>query len=1339
MLRKHVYLKTSLGRTIMAAVAWLLACATTVAQKSAPAATGRQYYFLTYDGRDGLSHNTVNKIMQDRLGFLWFGTKDGLNRFDGTTFRVFNKENSRLGNNCVTDMLEDRDGNLWVCTDAGLYVYNPVTEAFRSVKEYAKWGQDVTHTVTHIREDARRDIWFSVDEEGLYRFDINSRRLTLPFKTTSKGHATANIADFNFAGGTCWLALYNDNLYRSADNFKTLTPYRDDSGRMTFHKSVVNQIALKNNAMYLCTSAGLFAMNPAGGTCRKLLDGYVRTVEFAGGELWAGTEKGLCIYTLATGEVNRITASDGNDPHALADNAIYAVCRDKDGNMWIGSYFGGVNYYPVQWSYFEKYYPHEGMNFMGRRVREFCKGNDGTLWIGTEDKGLFNFDPRTKRLTPFHDPRVYSNVHGLCLDGDFLWIGTFSGGLNRLDLRTRQVKNYRQGEAPNTPASNGIFSFCRTSTGQLWIGTISGLLLYNRKTDDFTRVPQLADKFIYNILEDSGGTLWFATYANGVYRHDPRTGKWRNYTNRAGDKTSLSYNKVISICQDNRGRLWFMTQGGGLCRYDKATDSFTRYDMSTGFPSNIVYKMVEDGAGQLWVSTNKGLVCFNPDSGYMKVYTTSDGLLTNQFNYQSGLRDDGSGMIYMGCINGFIGFNPATFNNNPASSPVYFTDLYIFNKHVPVGGKGSPLRRSLLYSDELTLTSGQNSIALKTANLSYRPSEKDNLQYKLEGFDREWHTVNSGGMIYYSNLPYRDYTLRIRGLNSEGKANGQERTLRLSVLPPFYLTAWAYALYLLLAVAVAGYVVYRLRIRILRKQRKAMHIFEQQKERELYNSKITFFTNITHEIRTPLTLIKGPLDNILSHAEDIPARITDDLKVIDINTGRLLTLVNQLLDFRKTERSGLRLNFVRTDVSRLLRKLCTPFTSALSSRSIGFEVDVPSGIEAAVDTEAFTKIVSNLLSNAMKHAATCVRLSAEVCGGLLRVTVENDGDVIPPSMRESIFEPFVQYKDSEQDAGFGTGLGLTLARSMAELHHGTLAMDDAEDRNRFILMVPLVQDTEISVVTEENENPQTADEAATLSGGTAEKKEYTLLVVEDNKEMRSFIVKTLAPQYTVLTAEDGLQATNVLNENVVNLIISDIMMPNMDGISLCNWVKNTLDYSHIPVILLTAKTAIQSKIEGSRSGADAYIEKPFSIEYLKAETANLLNTREKLRQLFTKSPFTQTNSVSVSKTDNEFLRSVHQAVMDNLSNADFSLDDLAALLNMSRSSLNRKFRGLLDITPNDYIRIERLKQAAVMLKDGENRITEVCYACGFNTPSYFTRCFQKQFGVLPKDFVGKTD
>lgn len=1291
----------------------------------------KQYYFQTYDIRNGLSHNTVHTILQDKLGFMWIGTKDGLNRFDGITFRVFNKENSNLDNNYITRLLQDKNGLLWIGTDAGIYIYNPLFDRFYTIKEFCNFHKEISNAITEIKEDQQHNIWFSVDYEGLYKFDITNKNLSQPIKTASSGLLSNNISDFWFRGNTYWIALYGKNLYYSNDNFKTLHPYKDKDGKMTFTDNIIHQVYVKGSISYLCTSKGLFELNLTNGSNRKLLSCYARTLNFrSDNELWAGTEQGLYIYNLSTGAVNHIVATDNYDPYSLTDNAIYTIYRDKDEGMWIGSYFGGLNYCPYPWSYFEKFYPKDNLKVLGRRIREFCRSNDGTIWIGTEDKGLFNFNPQTKNIIPFSNPKIYSNVHGLCMDGNYLWVGTSSGGLNRIDLRTKQVRNYRLGDNSTSLISNDIFSIYRTKSGDLWIGTVSGLQRYNRQTDSFTQIPRFTNKFIYNILEADNGDLWLATYANGVYRYNIHTKRWNNYVTNSQNTSSLPYNKVISIFQDSKGRLWFMTQGGGFCKYNPRTDNFTRYSMADGFPSNIVYKMVEDNTGNLWLSTNKGLVCYNPDTNFRKIYTTSDGLLSNQFNYQSGMKDR-DGTIYLGSINGFIGFNPTTLKGNPKPSPIYLTELYIFNQHVTVGGKDSPLKRSLLFSDKIELSAKENSIALQTACLNFQSSEKKRLMYKLEGFDKSWHVINGSDMIYYSNLPYDTYRLIIRGMNNEGKWDGKEDSLQIHVRPPFYLSGWAYTFYLLLFLSLSTYIIYYFRHKMITKHKRALKQFEQEKERELYNAKINFFTNITHEIRTPLTLIKGPLEMILSSPQDISQKIKDNLKVINQNTDRLLTLVNQLLDFRKAEKEGLKLNFVSVNVSLLLEKISASFAPILKQRRICFTTEVTESIIASVDIEAFTKIISNLLSNASKHAQNYVTLKAGVHGNRLIVTVANDGDVIPLSRREKIFQPFIQLSNMNTRSYSGTGLGLTLSRELANLHHGSLKMDTSETQNCFILNLPLTQENEINIPISDDDNNAIKHEQKDNNF------EYTLLIVEDNKEMLSFIVNILMPYYKILTAENGKQAIEVLKGNTINLIISDIMMPEMDGFELCGWVKTTFDYSHIPVILLTAKTALSAKIEGTKHGAEAYIEKPFSIEYLKAEIINLLKSRENLRKIFIQAPFTQTNSVTLSKTDQDFMTKVHDIVAEHLQEADFSLEDLAKELMMSRSSLGRKFRGLINMTPNDYIQIERLKRAAQMLKDGETRINEVCWRCGFNTPSYFTKCFKKQFGVLPKDFILK--
>lgn len=1289
------------------------------------------YYFRTMDIRNGLSQNTVYQILQDRKGFMWFGTKDGLNRYDGLSFRIYKKENSGLGRNFVTALYEDYEGNIWIGTDGGVFIYNPVSDSFTPFGHKSDKGTVIRDFVTMIGSDGNNNIWISVENQGLFRY--NCREKTLLNYLHDSG--LANVTRFWLNGNTCWLALYADNLYRAEAGFDSpLQPFKDADGKEIFKGDIINwQVDGPHNCIYVASLNGLTEINQTTGKARRLLNTYVRSLQFrSDDELWVGAESGLYIYNLTKDKVTHLTVPNQDDSYALSDNAIYSLCCDKEKGMWIGSYFGGVNYYPYQWTYFEKFYPREDLRHFGRRVREICQSNDGTLWIGTEDKGLFNFDPESGKITPFEHPAIYQNVHGLCLDGDDLWVGTFSGGLNRVNLRTKQVKHYAKGESDNSMAANDAFTICKTTTGDIWIGTTSGLLKYNRASDDFTRIPYLKNMFTYDILEDFNGNLWIATFSNGVFCYDVRSRQWRNYLADEKDSVSLPYNKVISIYEDSKKRLWFMTLGEGFCRYNPQTDSFIRYDMSQGFPSNTIYKMVEDKKGNLWITTNYGLVCFNPDTGTKHAYTTANGLLSNQFNFQSGYCDK-KGRIYLGSINGFIAFDPETFVENTFLPPVAITDFYLFNKRLSAGRPDSPLKKSITYSDELVLEANQNSFSFSVAALSYQAPEMNRLEYTLEGFDREWYAVGRNSQINYSNLPYGSYTLRIRGSNSDGKWNETERVLDIRIRPPFYLSVWAYMVYVVLALCSLVAVIFYFRSRTRQKHQQAMEKFEREKERELYTAKIDFFTNVAHEIRTPLTLIKSPLENVLA-SQFVPEEVRDDLEIMDLNTNRLLDLVNQLLDFRKTETRGFQLNFMECDVADILQKTYKRFKPLARQRGLELTVEAPENLRASVDREGLTKIISNMLTNAIKYADTYIRVKLSAEDEELLITVCNDGAVVPVEMREEIFKPFIQYKAGALQAVSGTGIGLALARSLAELHGGTLYMGDSMENNCFVMTLPVEHEPSVAVEHKEHapdEESARKEEPASATG----QYRYTILVVEDSREMQEFVVKQFSAEYRVLTAMDGVGALKVLEEHTVHLVISDIMMPQMDGLELCEHLKSELDYSHIPIILLTAKTTLQAKIEGMKLGADAYIEKPFSVEYLKVCVTNLLSNREKLRVSFAHSPFVQANSMALTKADEVFLKTLKEIVDENMQNPDFCIDDMASLLNMSRSSLNRKIKGVLDMTPNDYIRLERLKKAAQLLKEGECKINEVCYMTGFNTPSYFTKCFQKQFGVLPKDFI----
>ena len=1304
------------------------------------------YYFKNLSIRNGLSQNTVNAILQDRKGFMWLGTKDGLNRYDGLSFRKFKHDaaNPRsIGNSFITSLYEDFNGNIWVGTDAGVYIYYPEKEAFEEFDCQSLEKTRIERSVSMIAGDKQGRVWIAVEAQGMFCYDARQKLL----RNYPLSEISSNIKCFTFdSGGTLWLGFYGDGLYYSKDNLATVHPYGSpEDGKREFEGGVITKIVQGNyNCLYIgSVKEGVSELNLTSGQVRNLLaidesgeSIFCRDLlPYSDNELWIGTESGIYIYNLRTAQFIHLRASL-YDSYSLSDNAIYALYKDREEGLWIGSYFGGVDYYPRQYTYFAKYYPKNIANSLhGKRVREFCRADDGTLWIGTEDGGLNHFNPKTKEFHFFEPSAGFTNIHGLCMDGSHLWVGTFSKGLRVIDTRTGVIlRTYTEGHTSHSLNDNSIFSICRTSAGEIYLGTLFGLLRYNRTQDNFDRIPELNGKFVYDIKEDSYGNLWLATYANGAYCYDVSARRWKNYVFDAEDEKSLPYDKVLSVFEDSYRQIWLTTQGGGFCLFHPDTETFTRYGLKDGLPNDVVYQIVEDDDRFLWLTTNNGLVRFDPKTMEMKVFSTANGLPTNQFNYRSGFKDE-AGNIYLGSINGFVAFDPRTFAENRQVPAVAITDFLLFNKEVPVGETDSPLKSSITFSDKVVLTADQNSFSFRIAALSYQAPRMNKLMYKLEGFDEGWLTIGESPLVTYSNLGYGDYVFKVKASNSDGVWNEQETSLHLSILPPFYLSGWAYCFYVLFFMGCLVCVIFYFKRRNYRKQHRQMEMLEQEKEREVYHAKIDFFTNVAHEIRTPLTLIKGPLENIILKKE-VDSETKEDLYIMKQNTERLLNLTNQLLDFRKTETRGFRLNFTECDVVAVLRETYLRFTSLAKQKGLDFILELPQEcFMADVNQEALTKIISNLLNNGVKYASTYLRISLETDEKVFHIRTFNDGEMIPDTMKEEIFKPFVRL-DKEDEVTTGTGIGLALSRSLAELHQGSLMMEKGEEVNCFCLTLPVNQDSTITLsaenVSQVEENSCGWEQEET---DTKEKKPM-ILVVEDNPDMLAFVRKQLTTEYSVLTAMNGIEALAVLDNHYVNLVVSDVMMPQMDGFELCKTIKSDLSYSHIPVVLLTAKTNIQSKIEGLELGADAYIEKPFSVEYLLANISSLIHNREKLRQTFAKSPFVAANTMALTKADEEFIWKLNDIIQANLHNTEFSMEDMADALKMSRSSFYRKIKGVLDLSPNEYLRLERLKQAAQLLKEGKSRVNEICYTVGFNSPSYFSKCFLKQFGVLPKDFIG---
>lgn len=1304
-----------------------------------------KYYLKSLDISHGLSQNTVNCILQDKLGFMWFGTKEGLNRYDGLSFTVFKREmdaETSLGDSYIRVLYEDDNYRLWVGTASGLYIYMMKQECFEHLDLETSDGIRISSSINDIRRDKHGVFWISTEKQGLFSYDESKK--TFKNYNIQKGESKeSNIRNLVIdSTNRFWFMLNYRGLYYSDDEMKTVHQYQPKENLDIFDGGIVSDMLLVGKKLYIISNnSGLVELNTVTGRLTKLFSHdkarriLMRKIIFhTEDEMWIGSESGIYIFNLSTNNYKNLTHVDG-DPYALSDNAIHSLYKDREGGIWAGTYFGGINYYPQQYTYFEKYYPIPGQKGLkGRRIREFCETASGKIFVGTEDGGLHLFDPATKEIKPFGDSSIYHNIHGLCLDGDNLWVGTYSGGLYIIDAVTGRVKkHYKKDQGNHGLKNNDIFALYKDKNNLIWIGTASGLQYYDRQKDQFVIDPDLNNYHIRDIKVDIYGNAYCATTTHGIFYREKGKNTWINYKSVGNNQDSLLQNNISSIFEDSRSQIWLTTQGSGFCKFLPKEKRFIHYTTKDGLSNNVTYQILEDDDSYLWISTNAGIDAFNPETKTFTSYKTHNGLPSKEFHTKSSLRSD-TGLLYFGSINGFVIFDPTTFTENRYMPSLVLTDFLLFNKRVKVG-EDSPLKESIIFSDKIELKYNQNSFSIAFSSLDYYASEFNQFQYMLEGFDENWIHVSNIKSVTYSNIKYGNYTFKVRASNSSGIWSEHPTSLEINILPPWWESSIAYTLYLLLF-CVGIFIIYRyIEYRNKVKQERQLEQFSQEKEKEIYTAKIDFFTNIAHEIRTPLTLIKSPLENIL-RKKDVSPQIKEDLDVVNRNTNRLLDLTNQLLDFRKIEREGFQLSFAEHNISEMLRETQLRFNLLAKDNGLRFSMDLPEkDFHAVLDKESVIKIISNLFTNAIKNADSYinVQLIERSDEEMFDIIVQNDGPVIPLQQRVEIFKPFVQYALKEETLKAGTGLGLALARSLAELHKGTLILDEISSFNQFRLSLPIIQQ-ELTLTKENTDVVDLIDEDQLFHIGSDNEKPL-LLIVEDDKELLSYMERILGEEYNVILATNGKSALSLLNEYVVNLIISDVMMPQMDGFELCETIKSDLSSSHIPVVLLTAKTGLQSKIEGMELGADAYIEKPFDNEFLLATISNLLLSRRKMIESFTKSPHLFAGASQISKADEEFMKTVYDVIQKNIQNPDFNKENLADELNLSRSSLYRKIKGVFDISPNEFIRLERLKKAAFLLQEGETRISEVCYLVGFNSPSYFSKCFFKQYGILPKDFV----
>lgn len=1291
-----------------------------------------QFHFRHYNIENGVSSNNISTLFQDQKGYIWIGTENGLNRFDGNQFTLYQKNNPLYSNfhaNSINTICETTDKELWLGTDNGVFIYNQVKDTFTPFVKQTSDKTSITSWITHIIQDKAGNIWIATHKQGIFLFNTQTDKLT-QFEIPQNDNIVTRI--LNDEQNNIWLSgPYQLCKLNKVNN--TFETYAIEEKTESIYSMALWEDS--SNHIWIGTwDKGLWKLDPRTKQVEKYLTGekgkgilHIHSIlEYSPELLLIGSDDGLTIFNPVTHE-SFLYDNYGDSEKSLSDKFIYPILKDREGGVWIGTYYNGISYLPPYCGQFNGYSESSDIPYFNSRIiSRFCEGENGNIWIASDDSGLSCFNPSTMQFLDFNGREKLNkhNLHALCMIDKDLWIGTYGDGIQILNIQTGVIKNY---SISNGLDENSIYSIFKDSQGQIWTGSMNGICQYDAQKQRFTPIKYL-EALVIEIAEDAKGNLWIATQGKGLFRYSPQKNKeWKKY----GLEKGFNSLTVNHLCINKDNEIWVATSEG-LYLYNPLKDIFTYQPLR--LPNECINAILE-GEDCLWLTTAKGLVKYTPATQETQIFTKSDGLQSEAFIMASALKTR-NGEFYIGSINGFNTFYPHQLKLNTQKPNVVLTSLEIFNQKIDTQKDGT-LPEAIDHLKEIHLSYKDNVITLNYAALSYCTPQKNQYAYMLEGFDKGWNYVGSQHSTTYTNLPAGTYTFRVKASNNDNIWNEEGTSIRIIVHPPFYLSLPFKIGYVLLFLLTLGLLLRYVIRRSEKKHAKAIDELNSKKEIEIHEAKINFFTMIAHEIRTPVSLIIGPLEKIMQSTH-IPTNERQELEIIDRNSQRLLYLVNQLLDFRKVEQKEIRMKFSSQSIKELMQAVCERFSPTLQQNGVSFSVTYPDEhFHADVDKEALTKVLSNLLTNANKYTQSRieVRFQEHPEKQTFSIEVQDNGKGMNEEELTKIFKPFYQASENKP----GTGIGLSIVKGIVEAHHGQVNVTSQPGHgSSFMITLPQKQEN-LSAEEEENQagNPLPEDiipeQNATAS--MSQKVLPIMLIVDDNEDMLNFLSSHFQTSYTIVTAVDGVDALNKLKEQEVALIISDWMMPNMNGIDLCKAVRNNQLTSHIPFILLTAKTDTEAKITSMNCGADAYIEKPFSLQYLEACIKNLLELRLQLRQKFSQMPTVSINSIAANQSDKVFLEKMNHLIEENLNNEELSVDFLAEKLCISRSGLFVKIKGLANTTPNEMIQIIRLKKAASLLLENQYRINEVSYMVGFNNPSYFSKCFQKQFGMKPGEYI----
>lgn len=1328
---------------------------------------GQKKQFFDYN--EGLSNSLINQVYQDHQGFIWVATENGLNRFDGVSFKAFQGDGgnkTKLKADFVTALFEDQEGVLWVGQINGLQIYSHEKETFEEIKVMYN-GQRIHPYISDITQDENGNLWIATSRYGLMKIAKKSKLPQFDEEVNNRLCSYYLESIFYASDSVLWIGSDNDGL--SAFDLKTSeiqTYSKNKIGRWHIPGDDITDLVEdeEGNIYVGSLKSGLFKLNASTKTYEvvqaansEFTNLPVKSLLFdRKKQLWVGTDgKGLFRLNKKTNLLENM--QPGNSIFDFSKSKVHSIVEDKNGNIWLGIFQKGLFLFPQAPEMFRNYgYRAFGENSIGSNSITAIRGNAQKIWIATDGDGIYELDKATQVVHPLQLVNRRGETEGTNVlslydtEDGFLWIGTYFNGLLKYNLKSEVAKSYKNNPADsNSLVNDKITSVAQYKNDELLLSTLGGgVCRLNPENETFSNgldwsdsLNALIPKYVNVIFSASNDDIWIGTY-DGLVHAAVNEQKFTLYTTENG---FLPHNVVYAIKADWKGNIWVGTYGG-LVKIDAERKHVTHYTTKDGLGSNVICGIEEDQYHALWVSTHNGLSRFEGGDTSIVTFHVSDGIQANEFSRNASFKTP-AGEIYFGGINGVTQVLNEYVNYQPNVSEVMLTDFMLFNKPVFIGqttGKYTVLNRSILQADTVQLLESDNVFSIRFTSRQPANPGRTSYEYKMVGFEDNWNrSTPMNQTATYTNLGFGTYQFKVRGVNRDQKS--PPRVLTIIIHPPWYKREWAIAIWIMLILTFFAIILLFIVERI-----------KHQEEQKINEKKMRFFINISHEIKTPLSLIIDPLEKLMQRKNN---EETNRLyRIMDINANRIYRLVSQLLDVRKIDKGQLLVKFQLTRIVAFIREISKAYEVFAETKKITLDISGDDSIGVWIDPLNFEKVILNLLSNAFKYTPEEGKIAIEVRGihknaksadfSHVQITVSDSGPGIKKGDHQKIFERFYQGSDNGQRQVSGTGIGLNLSRSLIELNKGTLHAENRHDSTgaKFVIELPLGNShlRNEDIISEENYLPAPRqhytlannDAVSKGLGKEAVNSRFKVLIVEDEDQIRDYLFHELKGVYHAKACKNGKIAMELLPEFRPDLIISDIMMPVMDGIALCKKVKGNIHTSHIPVILLTALSKEEDKAEGIDTGADMYIVKPFNSMLLQKTIKNLLENRRKIQQqLVQQSAGVPLNEIKMESHDELLMQKVMTIIKENLSNNSLTVEMLADGVGISRVHMHRKLKELTNLSARDFIRSVRMKQAAYILTTKKLNVSEVAYAVGYDNLSHFSTSFKSYFGISPTEYV----